>query len=363
MTTLFTPIQLRGLEIPNRAWMSPMCTYSADPSAAAAGRPTDFHLAHYSARAAGGAGLVVLEATGVAPEGRISPFDLGLWNDTQIPDFARVAAAIRAQGAVAGIQLAHAGRKASTGRPWEGGDWLGADALGWTPHGASPVAFPGGPVPQEMSREDIAAVVTSFADAARRALEAGFQVAEIHAAHGYLLHSFLSPLANQRTDEYGGDLAGRARLVLEVIDAVREVWPQDQPVFLRISTTDWVEENPEDARESWTYEQSAQLAAWAGEHGVDLVDASSGGSDVVPIPHEEDYQTRYAARLSRDTDVQVAAVGRVKNAARADQLIRDGEADAVFVGREMLRDPSWANHAARELGTTPRFIEQYAYAL
>lgn len=363
MTTLFTPLQLRGLEIPNRAWMSPMCTYSAGASPAAAGRPTDFHLAHYSARAAGGAGLVMLEATGVAPAGRISPFDLGLWDDAQIPDFARIASAICAQGAAAGIQLAHAGRKASTGRPWEGGGWLDAEEYGWMPYGASPVAFPGGPVPHELSREDLRAVVTSFADAARRALEAGFQVAEIHAAHGYLLHSFLSPLTNRRTDEYGGDLAGRARLLLEVVDAVRGVWPQDLPVMMRISTTDWIEENPEDARESWTYEQSAQLVAWAGEHGVDLVDASSGGNDVVPIPHDVDYQTRYAAMLHRDTTVAVAAVGRVKHAEQAEELLSSGQADAVFVGREMLRDPSWANHAARELGTTPRFIEQYAYAL
>ena len=363
MTTLFTPLQLRGLEIPNRAWMSPMCTYSADASPATAGRPTDFHLAHYSARAAGGAGLVMVEATGVAAEGRISPFDLGLWEDAQVPGFTRIASAIRAQGAVAGVQLAHAGRKASTGRPWEGGDWLGADEYGWMPYGASPVAFPGGPVPHEMSREDLTAVVASFADAARRALEAGFQVAEIHAAHGYLLHSFLSPLTNHRTDEYGGDLTGRARLVLEVIDAVRAVWPQDLPVLMRISTTDWIEENPEDARESWTYEQSAQLTAWAGEHGVDLVDASSGGNDIVPIPHDVDYQTRYAAKLHRDTTLAVAAVGRVKEAAQAEELLSSGQADAVFVGREMLRDPSWANHASRELGATPRFLEQYAYAL
>jgi 2,4-dienoyl-CoA reductase-like NADH-dependent reductase (Old Yellow Enzyme family) len=340
-----------------------MCTYSADASPATAGRPTDFHLAHYSARAAGGAGLVMVEATGVAPEGRISPFDLGLWDDAQTADVARVASAIRAHGAVAGIQLAHAGRKASTDRPWEGGDWLGSDALGWTPRGASPVAFPGGPVPHELSREDIAEVVDEFAQAARRALEAGFQVAEVHAAHGYLLHSFLSPVANHRTDEYGGDLAGRARLVLEVIDAVRAVWPEDSPVFLRISTTDWIEENPEDGRESWTYAQSAQLTRWAGEHGVDLVDASSGGTDVVPIPHEADYQTRYAARLREDTEVAVAAVGRVKDAERASALLETGQADAVFVGREMLRDPSWANHAARELGAAPRFLEQYAYAL
>jgi 2,4-dienoyl-CoA reductase-like NADH-dependent reductase (Old Yellow Enzyme family) len=205
--------------------------------------------------------------------------------------------------------------------------------------------------------------VDEFAQAARRALEAGFQVAEVHAAHGYLLHSFLSPVANHRTDEYGGDLAGRARLVLEVIDAVRAVWPEDSPVFLRISTTDWIEENPEDGRESWTYAQSAQLTRWAGEHGVDLVDASSGGTDVVPIPHEADYQTRYAARLREDTEVAVAAVGRVKDAERASALLETGQADAVFVGREMLRDPSWANHAARELGAAPRFLEQYAYAL
>lgn len=367
MTSLFEPLRIRTMEFPNRAWMSPMCMYSADP--AHPGEPTDFHYAHYRARAAGGAGLVMLEATGVTAEGRITPFDLGLWDDRQIPSFARVAAAIRDDGAVAGVQLAHAGRKASTDKPWHGGGYLGGTTpggepgLGWQPVGPSAVAFPGLPVPHELTRDEIAGVVEAFAAAARRALAAGFGVVEIHAAHGYLLHEFLSPVSNHRTDEYGGSLENRARIVLEVIDAVRRVWPADRPVFLRVSTTDWIEENPGDDRESWTLDQTVILARWAYQHGVDLVDASSGGIDVVPLPRSVDYQTSRAARLRREASGPVAGVGRIADAAQAQELVSNGQVDAVFLGHAMLRNPSWANAAALTLGASPRYVEQYAYAL
>ncbi|UPO76308.1 NADH:flavin oxidoreductase/NADH oxidase [Arthrobacter sp. Helios] len=370
VTNVFDPIQIRDVEIPNRVWMSPMCTYTAAPQPELAGRPNDFHYAHYTTRAAGGVGLVLVEATGVVPEGRISPYDLGLWNDDQAAGFARLTRGIRDNGAVPGIQLAHAGRKASVDRPWKGGELIAEDSQadggenhGWQPVGPSALAFPGLAVPHELTREEIAGVVAAFADAARRADTAGFDVVEIHAAHGYLLHSFLSPVANRRTDGYGGTLENRARIVLETIDAVRDVWPANKPVFMRVSTTDWVEENPGDTRESWTLSQTVQLAKWAAEHGVDLIDASSGGLDVVPIPRDQDYQTRNAAVVRSETGVLTAAVGRVDSAQLAEELVTSGKADAVFLGRPLLRNPSWANDAALELGTKPRFIEQYAYTL
>lgn len=363
MAKVFEPIKIRDLEIPNRAWMSPMCTYAAEPQPALAGRPTDFHHAHYSTRAAGGVGLVMIEATGVVPEGRISPYDLGLWDDSQIADFARIVRGIRDAGAVAGIQLAHAGRKASVDRPWLGGNYIGEENYGWSTVSSSPIAFPGSPAPRELTTAEIADVVRAFGVAARRADDAGFDVVEIHAAHGYLLHSFLSPIANQRTDEYGGSLENRARIVFEVIDAVRAVWPQDKPVFMRVSSTDWVEENADDPRTGWTLQETVQLSKWATERGVDLIDASSGGIDVVPIPREKNYQTRNAAVVRSEAGVLTAAVGRIDTAQFADELIRSGQADAVFLGRPLLRTPSWVNDAAAELGASPRFIERYAYAL
>ncbi|MBD7994593.1 NADH:flavin oxidoreductase/NADH oxidase [Arthrobacter sp. Sa2CUA1] len=369
MTNVFDPIQIRNVEIPNRVWMSPMCTYSAAPQPELAGRPNDFHYAHYTARAAGGVGLVLVEATGVLPEGRISPYDLGLWNGDQADGFARLARGIREHGAVPGIQLAHAGRKASVDRPWLGGKPLeenskaGGENYGWQPVGPSALAFPGSAVPHELTREEIAGLPAAFAEAARRAEAAGFDVVEIHAAHGYLLHSFLSPITNQRTDEYGGPLENRARIVLEIVDAVRAVWPAGKPVFMRVSTTDWVEENPQDNRESWTVTQTVQLATWAVEHGVDLIDASSGGLDIVPIPRDQDYQTAKAAVVRSETGVLTAAVGRIDSPQLAEELVTSGKADAVFLGRPLLRNPSWANEAALELGIKPRYIEQYAYVL
>ncbi|MDV6259785.1 NADH:flavin oxidoreductase/NADH oxidase [Rhodococcoides yunnanense] len=360
---MFDPIRLRGLTFPNRVWMSPMCTYSADAADDRAGRPTDFHLAHYGSRAAGGASMVMVEATGVVPEGRIWPYDLGIWSDDHVADFARVVDAIEAGGSVPAIQLAHAGRKASVDRPWVGGLPVDVENFGWQAVGPSALAFPDHPVPTEMTVEDIGGVIDAFGQAARRARDAGFKVAEVHAAHGYLLHSFLSPLTNQRTDQYGGSLENRMRIVLDAIDAVRAQWDDNLPVLLRVSTTDWIDENPDDSRPSWTIEQTIELAARAREHGVDLVDASSGGNDVVPIPHDVDYQTRYARKLRSATGMPVAAVGRISRAHVAEALVEDGSADTVFIGRAMLRDPSWANNAADSLGASPRYIEQYEYAL
>jgi 2,4-dienoyl-CoA reductase-like NADH-dependent reductase (Old Yellow Enzyme family) len=353
VAVLFEPIELRGLRIPNRVWMSPMCTYSADPGRP--GVPTDFHLGHYAARAAGGAGLVMTEAAAVRADGRITPWCLGLWSDEQIPAFRRIAEAITAGGAVPAIQLAHAGRKAATERPWRGGGPV-TETLGWPAVGPSAEPFPGYREPSALRRDEIAELVASFAAAARRALTAGFRVAEIHGAHGYLINSFLSPVSNPRDDEYGGSLENRARLVLEVIDAVRSVWPGDLPVFLRISTTDWLENG-------WSVDDSIRLAGLAHDHGVDLIDASSGGVEPAPVPADRDYQTALAARLRAGSKVAVGAVGRITEPEWAEELLATGQADATFIGRALLRDPSWANHAAAVLGATPRFLEQYEYAL
>jgi 2,4-dienoyl-CoA reductase-like NADH-dependent reductase (Old Yellow Enzyme family) len=363
MTSPFAALELRNLRIPNRLWMSPMCTYSAAPEGRLVGAPTDFHLAHYAARAAGGAGLVMVEATGVNPAGRISAWDLGLWNDDQAQAFGRLTSAIAEAGAVPAIQLAHAGRKASVDKPWLGGEQLTEDRHGWPTQGPSPVAFPGYTAPSEMSTEDIANVVQDFAAAAKRALTAGFKAVEIHAAHGYLLHSFLSPLSNRRTDSYGGDLTGRSRIVIEIIDAVRSVWPANLPVFLRVSTTDWIEENPDLQDASWTIRDTIALSHAATQHGVDLIDASSGGLVPTPIPRDRDYQTRYAQQLRSHVDAPVAAVGRIDDPLWAAELLESGHADALFIGRALLRDASWPNNAAAALGSEARYLEQYSYAV
>ena len=363
MTNPFAALELRSLRIPNRLWMSPMCTYSAAPEGKLVGAPTDFHLAHYAARAAGGAGLVMVEATGVNPVGRISAWDLGLWNDDQAQAFGRLTSAITEAGAVPAIQLAHAGRKASVDKPWLGGKQLTEDRHGWPTQGPSTVAFPGYTAPSEMSKEDIASVVQDFASAAKRALMAGFRAVEIHAAHGYLLHSFLSPLSNRRTDSYGGDLTGRSRIVIEVIDAVRSVWPASLPVFLRVSTTDWIDENPDLQDASWTIRDTIELSCAATKHGVDLIDASSGGLVPTPIPRDRDYQTRYAQQLRANVDAPVAAVGRIDDPSWAAELLEYGHADALFIGRALLRDASWPNNAASALGSDARYLEQYSYAV
>ncbi|GGS25796.1 oxidoreductase [Streptomyces aureoverticillatus] len=356
MSALFEPYTLRSLTIPNRVWMAPMCQYSAQTSGPGAGVPTDWHFAHYGARATGGTGLILTEATAVSPEGRISPADLGIWNDTQVEAFRRITGFLKSQGTVPGIQIAHAGRKASTDLPWQGGAPLAPDAAeGWQPVGPSPVAFDEHhTVPKELSVEQIHEVTGQFADAARRALDAGFEVAELHGAHGYLIGEFLSPHSNRRTDAYGGSFENRVRFPLEVVDAVRGVWPEDKPLFFRISATDWLEEG------GWTADDTVRFAALLKEHGVDLLDVSTGGNAAgVKIATGPGYQVPFAARVRAETGLPVAAVGLITEAEQAEKIVANGEADAVLLGRELLRSPSWARDAARELGAEIRVPQQY----
>jgi 2,4-dienoyl-CoA reductase-like NADH-dependent reductase (Old Yellow Enzyme family) len=332
--------------------MSPMCQYSSDD-----GLANDWHLVHLGSRAVGGAGLVMTEATAVEARGRISPADLGIWADEHVAGLARVTAFIKKQGAVPGIQLAHAGRKANTARPWDGGGALAIAAPGWQPVAPSAVPFRSGdPAPMALSQADLRAIAEAFVAAARRALQAGFEVVEIHAAHGYLLHQFLSPLSNRRTDGYGGTLDGRLRLALEVIEAVREVWPPALPLLLRISAQDWAEGG-------WQVAESAELARRAKALGVDLVDVSSGG--VVPgarVVVGPGYQVPFAATIRAEAAVMTGAVGLITDARQADAIVRAGQADLVLLARELLRDPYWPLHAARTLGVDARPPVQYERA-
>ncbi|MFD3458051.1 NADH:flavin oxidoreductase/NADH oxidase [Streptomyces sp. NPDC058691] len=354
MTTLFEPYTLRSLTVPNRIWMAAMCQYSAAPDGPDAGVPNDWHFAHLSARAAGGTGLIITEATAVSAEGRISPYDLGIWNDSQVAAFRRITEFLKSQGAVPGIQLAHAGRKASTERTWvdRGAPIPPGEPHGWTPVGPSPLPFTErSTTPVELTAERIAEIVREFADAARRALAAGFQVAEIHGAHGYLIHQFLSPYSNRRTDEYGGSFEGRTRFALEVVDAVRAVWPEELPLFFRTSATDWLAENADDDREGWTGEDTVRFAKELHARGVDLLDVSTGGN--VPDARIEavpDYQVPYAERVRSATGMPVAAVGLITEPEQAQAIVASGRADAVLLARELLRDPYWARHAAKKLG-------------
>ncbi|AYL34724.1 NADH:flavin oxidoreductase/NADH oxidase [Streptomyces fungicidicus] len=355
MSTLFEPCTLRGVTVPNRVWMPPMCQYSAAPEGPATGAPGDWHFAHYAARAAGGTGLIVVEATAVSPEGRISPYDLGIWNDTQVEAFRRITRFLTSQGTVPAIQLAHAGRKASTDRTWKGGAPVGPDGHGWQPVAPSPLAFDERhPVPDELTVEQIHDIVEQFRAAARRALAAGFEVAEIHGAHGYLINEFLSPHSNHRTDAYGGSYENRTRFALEVVDAVREEWPDDKPLFFRVSATDWLEEA------GWTPDDTVRFASELHAHGIDLLDVSTGGNAPgVRIPTGPGYQVPFAARVRNETPMPVAAVGLITDAGQAAKILANGEADAVFLGRELLRNPSWALHAARELGGEVHVPDQY----
>ncbi|MCX5053389.1 MULTISPECIES: NADH:flavin oxidoreductase/NADH oxidase [unclassified Streptomyces] len=355
MSALFQPFTLRDLTIPNRVWMPPMCQYSAAPEGPETGAPNDWHFAHYAARAAGGTGLIIVEATGVSPEGRISPYDLGIWNDTQVEAFRRITRFLVSQGTVPAIQLAHAGRKASTDRTWKGGAPVGPEAYGWQGVAPSALAYADGhPVPTELTVDQIWEIVGQFADAARRALAAGFEVAEIHGAHGYLINEFLSPHSNHRTDAYGGSYENRTRFALEVVDAVREVWPQDKPLFFRISATDWLEEG------GWTADDTVRFATDLHAHGIDLLDVSTGGNaSGVHIPTGPGYQVPFAARVKAGTALPVAAVGLITDAEQAEKILANNEADAVLLGRELLRNPSWARHAARELGADVQVPVQY----
>ncbi|MBX9363191.1 NADH:flavin oxidoreductase/NADH oxidase [Streptomyces sp. WAC04114] len=355
MTALFEPYTLRELTIPNRVWMPPMCQYSAAPEGPETGAPTDWHFAHYAARATGGTGLIIVEATAVSAQGRISPYDLGIWNDTQVEAFRRITRFLTAQGTVPAIQLAHAGRKASTDRPWKGGAPVDPDAHGWDSVAPSPLAFDDRhPVPAELTVDQIKDVVEQFAAAARRALAAGFEVAEIHGAHGYLINEFLSPHSNHRTDAYGGSYENRTRFALEVVDAVREVWPDDKPLFFRISATEWLEDG------GWTADDTVRFAADLRSHGIDLLDVSTGGNaSGVRIPTGPGYQVPFAARVKNETALPVASVGLITDVEQAEKILANGEADAVLLGRELLRNPSWARHAARELGGEVRVPDQY----
>jgi 2,4-dienoyl-CoA reductase-like NADH-dependent reductase (Old Yellow Enzyme family) len=366
VSALFEPLTLRNLRLPNRVWMSPMCQYSAADEGPDTGVAGDWHFAHQAARAVGGAGLIITEATAVNAEGRISPADLGLWNDRQQRALARITRFLHEQGSVPGIQLAHAGRKASTERPWRGGRSIHpGQPHGWRPVAPSPVAFhDGDPEPSELSRDGIRRVVEDFAAAARRALEAGYQVVEIHGAHGYLLHQFASPHSNRRTDEYGGSFENRTRFALEVVDAVRAVWPDELPVFYRVSATDWLSENADDGRDGWTVDDTVRFAKELLAHGVDLLDVSSGGlAPGARITTGPGYQVPFAARIKAESDLPVAAVGEITEPRQAEEVVASGQADAVLLARELLRDPYWPNRAARELGTAPSWPDQYLRAV
>lgn len=355
MPHLFDPLKLRGLTLKNRIAVSPMCMYSSED-----GFANDWHLVHLGSRACGGAALVIAEATAVEPEGRISPADLGLWKDEHIEFLKRVTTFIKSQGAAPGIQLAHAGRKASTWSPHvrtEKG-YIPEGKGGWKPVAPSPIPFDAtATVPEELSVEGIQRIIGKFQEAAGRALQAGFEVVEIHAAHGYLLNEFLSPIANRRTDDYGGSFENRMRIVREVVAGVRKVWPEGKPLFLRLSVTDWKEPD------GWTADQSVELAKIIKPMGVDLIDCSSGG--LVPdakIPAVSGYQVPFAERIRHEAGIATGAVGFITTAEQADETIRDDEADLVLMAREFLRDPYFPLHAAAELGHDIVWPKQYARA-
>ena len=353
MSLLFEPLTLRSTTFRNRAWVEAMCQYSSTD-----GLPTDWHLVHLGSLARGGAGLVLTEATGVTAEGRISPWDAGIWNDEQAAAYEPITAFIKSQGAVPGIQLAHAGRKASTRRPWdaERGS-VPVEEGGWETVAPSAQAYPGYATPRAMTVPEIEEVVRAFGAAAARAARAGFEVAEVHAAHGYLVHQFLSPLSNLRDDAYGGDFAGRTRLLLEVTEAIRAAWPADKPVFIRFSATDWVEGG-------WTPEETVELSKQVAVLGVDLIDVSSGGLDArQQIPAGPGYQVPFARQIREGSGVAVGAVGLITDAQQAEQVLVDGSADAVLMARAWLRDPHWALHAAQALGDTFPWPSQYERAV
>lgn len=350
---LLSPLKLRGVEFRNRIFVSPMCQYSCDGD----GVPTDWHLVHLGSRAVGGAGLVIAEATGVAPEGRISAQDLGIWNDAQMEAFKRIAAFIEAQGAVPGIQIAHSGRKASTAQTWLGGAPKLPEDGGWLPVAPSALKFDKGhAVPEELSSEGIERIFNAFCDAAARALKAGFKVLELHMAHGYLLHEFLSPLSNKKGGQYGGSFESRVRLPLRVAKAAREIWPKDLPLFVRISATDWAEGG-------WDLPQSIAFVKELKKLGVDFLDCSSGG--LVPdakIPAAPGFQTPLAGAIRRETGIPTGAVGLILSPLQAEHILVCGDADAILLGREELRDPYWPLHAASALHSDIKWPVQYERA-
>jgi 2,4-dienoyl-CoA reductase-like NADH-dependent reductase (Old Yellow Enzyme family) len=350
---LLSPLTIRGVTFRNRIAMSPMCQYCAQE-----GMADDWHLVHLGSRAVGGAALVMVEATAVTRDGRISPGDMGIWEDRHVEPLARIARFVQGQGAVAGIQLAHAGRKASCDVPWKGGKQLAEGEGGWTTVAPSPIPFhEGDRPPVALDKAGIDAVVGAFEAAARRALKAGFRVIEIHSAHGYLLHEFLSPLANRREDEYGGSLENRMRLTIRVAERLRSVMPGELPLFVRISATDWVEGG-------WDVDQSVVLARALKERGVDLIDCSSGA--IVPtahIPVGKNYQVPFARKIRDEAGIMTGAVGMITEPKQADAIVTAGDADLVLIGREMLREPYWALRAYQELGGEPPWPISYGYAV
>lgn len=352
MSHLFSSLKLRDIVLKNRIGIPPMCQYSAED-----GMAGDWHFVHYGSRAVGGAGLMIVEATAVTPAGRISAADLGLWQDEQIEPLARIAAFARGQGCVPAIQLAHAGRKASVGLGWEAQRTLRSDEGGWQPVAPSALAFGEGyAVPHALEPGEVADIVAAFVAAARRALAAGFQAIEIHAAHGYLLHQFLSPLSNRRSDAYGGSFENRCRLLREVVTAVRGVWPENLPLLIRLSATDWVDGG-------WTADETVELCRGLKALGVDLADISTAG--LVPtakIPVGPGFQTEFAARVRKEAGLPTAAVGLITSAIQAEHILRTGQADLVLVGREILRNPHWPLQAAQETGSAADWPLQYQRA-
>jgi len=348
---LFSPFTLRSVTFHNRVFVSPMCQYSSED-----GMPNNWHLVHLGSRAVGGASLVCVEASGVSPEGRITPWDAGIWSPAHGRAWKPVADFIRDHGAVPAIQLAHAGRKASCNRPWLGGKPLAASEGGWQTLGPSEIGFGSYPAPRAMAIEDIRRTVEEFRNAALHALDAGFEVVEVHGAHGYLLHSFCSPLSNLRNDDYGGSLEKRMRLPLEVARAVRETWPRDKPVFYRVSASDWYEGG-------WDIEQTVALCRRLKDIGIDLVDCSSGGNiHDQKIALGPGYQVPFAEAVRAGVGIPTAAVGLIAEPAQAEQILSLGHADAVFLARAMLRDPYWPRHAAKALGIDLPWPDQYKRA-
>ncbi len=352
MSRLFEPFQLREVRVRNRVFVSPMCQYSSED-----GLPTDWHLVHLGSRAVGGAGLVMVEATGVCPEGRISPQDSGLWTSRHAEAFRRITAFIKQAGAVPAVQLAHAGRKASTAAPWDGGLAVPLERGGWTPLAPTAERFADGyPMPREMTAADIGIAVEQFAAAARLALSAGFEAVELHFAHGYLVHEFLSPLTNKRTDAYGGSRERRMRFPLEIARAVRAGWPARLPLLARVSATDWTEGG-------WALEDTVELAERLKAEGVDLIDCSSGGAvPHVKIPVGPGYQVPFAEAVRRETGLATGAVGLITKPEQAEEIVASGKADCVLIARELLRDPYWPLHAAKALGAQIEWPKQYARA-
>jgi 2,4-dienoyl-CoA reductase-like NADH-dependent reductase (Old Yellow Enzyme family) len=350
---LFSPFALRGVTFKNRIFLSPMDQYCSEE-----GMPNLWHVTHYGARAVGGAACLIQEATAVAPEGRITPGDLGIWNDAQAEAIKPLVQFIREQGCVAGIQLAHAGRKGATAIPWLGTGYLNEGEGGWGNVAPSGVPFDNtAPAPRELGEQDIQSVISAFAKAAERCARAGYEVIELHAAHGYLMHEFLSPLSNRRTDKYGGSLENRMRFVLEVTEAVRRVWPERLPLFVRISATDWVDQG------GWDLQQSIELCNKLKDAGVDLIDVSTGGLISGPkIITGPGYQVPFAEAIRKAVDMPVGSVGQIVNAHQAEQIVANQQADVVLIGREFMRDPYWPVHAARTLGEDVPWPKQYARA-